>query len=433
MRKRFLAVALIMVLSGCSTSSPQPGQSTAVDQIVTTAVAPVSTSGWTSEPVGDYSQFVGGVDTIAFAPDSRSVAFTNVDTSCCSSATFGWVRSAGGLWQPIANSQDLFVAGPVGGTLGGPTDVVWFKDRFVAVGTRGAGVPGEQAEGNTPAIPTVWTSPDGLTWTATEQPGTLTPTHLQASLSNDLLFGVWTSDENSVVRSTSDGTVWETVSTLTPFAAGQTLYPKSITSISSPDDKPANYAIVGTVNGTSPSTQSSGFVAVSKDGVTWTSRQLSMPQAISDSSADHALFFDGKIMVYGTAYSSQDDGTPVETAIGWTSTDGGLTYTESPIQSNCGGAFSGAVVDRAAPEPTMFAICTAVVGPQEGDYIASTDQLMVTRNGVDFETPPNMSPEWSTPSEDIAIGPLSLDNGRVVLPVAIPNGDAGRRIALWRA
>jgi hypothetical protein len=450
-RTRFLTVLEVVcasILIGCtgSTSAPTTRVDTAVGASAPaaseTSVPPIAisttevknTSGWTSEPIGTYSQFIGGADLVAFAPDGGAVSFLSVDTSCCSSATSGWARRATESWQPIENSQELFVSGTTDGAFGGPTDVVWFRDQFVAVGARGGGAPAdEQSDGLTPAIPTIWTSPDGLTWTATEQPGSLTPTQLQVSLSSNVLFGVWTAGDNIEVRSTSDGTTWETISTLSPFATGQTLYPTGFASISSADDKPANYLITGTVSSSSPSTQSFGFVAVSKDGETWSTRQLSTTQGTSGSSADHALFFDGKIIVYGTAYSEQEDGTQVDTAVGWTSTDGGLTFTELPLQTNCGGAFSSAVIDRAAPEPTLFAVCTTLVGPQEGDYISSTDQLLFTRDGVVFETPPNMSPEWSTPSENISIGPLSLDNGRVVLPVATPNGDTGRRVTLWRA
>jgi hypothetical protein len=416
-----------------------PTASTPVDDTVvggteaaTTTIASNAESGWTSEPIGTYSQFQGGVDITAFAPDGRGVAFTSVDTSCCSSATFGWARSADGTWKPIANTQETFVAGTVNGGLGGPDKVVWFKDRFIAAGTRGAGAPTD-ADTTPPAIPTIWTSPDGLAWTATETPGNSTPLDLQIALDGETLLGLWTAGENLDIRSTVDGTTWKPVSTITALASGRSLSGAKLVSVSSADDKPIRYAVMGSMSASSGTTV--GFVSITADGITWKTQELPSTPEVKGASAENAVSFNGQIIVYGTANSEKADGAPVNTAVAWVSADGGATFAPLKLTLDCDdGTFSSIVVDKGAPEPTLFAVCTAFDGPPEGDFIPSIDKLLLTHDGAIFETPTAMSPEWSNPSQELSLGSVTTDySGRVVLPVTKSNGDAGRIVTLWRS
>jgi hypothetical protein len=468
MRKRlFLTAALPLLtalLVSCTTSSTSTTEAantsataeTAVDTTATAATAStpvddtmvadtvvggteaattttgITKSGWTSEPVGTYSQFQGGVDITAFAPDGRGVAFTSVDTSCCSSATFGWARSADGNWKPIANTQETFVAGTVNGGLGGPDKVVWFKDRFIAAGTRGAGAPTD-ADTTTPAIPTIWTSPDGLAWTAIESPGESSPLDLLVALDGESVLGLWTSGDDLAIRSTVDGTTWKPVSTITALAAGRSLYGAKLVSVSSADDKPIRYAVMGSMSASSGTTV--GFVSTTADGITWKTQELPSTPEVKGTSAENAVSFNGQIIVYGTANSEKADGAPVNSGVAWVSADGGATFAPFKLTLDCDdGTFSSIVVDKGAPEPTLFAVCTAFDGPPEGDFIPSIDKLLLTHDGAIFETPTAMSPEWSTPSQELSLGPVTTDySGRVVLPVTKSNGDAGRIVTLWRS
>jgi hypothetical protein len=426
------ATAVDTTATAATASTPVDDTLVGGTEAATTTVTGIAESGWTSEPVGTYSQFQGGVDIMAFAPDGRGVAFTSVDTSCCSSATFGWARSAEGTWTPIENTQETFVAGTVNGGLGGPNKLVWFKDRFIAAGTRGAGAPTD-ADTTTPAIPTIWTSPDGLAWTAIETPGESSPLDLLIALDGESILGLWTSGDNLDIRSTVDGITWKPVSTITALEARRSLYGAKLASVSSADDTPIRYAVTGSIS--APSGTTVGFVSTTPDGITWKTQELPSTPEAKSSSADNAVAFNGQIIVYGTANSEKADGAPVNTAVAWASADGGTTFAPLKLTSNCDdGTFSSVVVDKGAPEPTLFAVCTAFDGPQEGDFIPSIDKLVLTHDGATFETPTAMSPEWSTPSQELSLGPVTTDySGRVVLPVTKPNGDAGRIVTLWRS
>jgi hypothetical protein len=351
--------------------------------------------GWSAEPVGTFAQFQGGVDSIAFAPDGRAVAFTSVDTSCCSSATFGWARRAKNespantKWQAVADAQNMFVTGTALGAVGGPVDVAWFRDRFVAIGTRGFRVASD-SDTPTPAIPTTWTSNDGSTWTAHEKPGDSSPLDLLVALDGESLLGLWTSGNNLDIRSTVDGVTWKTVSTITTLRSVSSLYGIELASISSPDDNPARYIVTGTVSSMANPEPTTVFVSMSPDGITWTTQELlsaAPPGENSGTSADAVVAFNGQILVYGTAYSELADGTPSHTALGWTSTDGGRTFAPLKLESTCTGTVTSVGVDRSAPEPTLFAVCTTL-GTREGDSIATTEQLLRTGDGALFETPP---------------------------------------------
>jgi hypothetical protein len=426
------ATAVDTTATAATASTPVDDTMVGGTEAATTTITGIAESGWTSEPVGTYSQFQGGVDTMAFAPDGRGVAFTSVDTSCCSSATFGWARSADGTWKPIANTQETFVAGTVNGGLGGPNKVVWFKDRFIAAGTRGAGAPTD-ADTTTPAIPTIWTSPDGLVWTAIETPGESSPLDLLIALDGESVLGLWTSGDNLDIRSTVDGTTWKPVSTITALEARRSLYGAKLVSVSSADDKSIRYAVTGSMS--APSGTTVGFVSTTSDGITWKTQELPSTPEANSNSAENAISFNGQIIVYGTANSENADGAPVNSAVAWASADGGATFAPLKLTSNCDdGTFSSVVVDKGAPEPTLFAVCTAFDGPPEGDFIPSIDKLLLTHDGAIFETPTAMSPEWSTPSQELSLGPVTTDySGRVVLPVTKPNGDAGRIVTLWRS
>jgi hypothetical protein len=429
---------LVLSLSSCtkdSSSAPATQAPSVTPAPETSAAQP----GWLSERIGTYTQFQGGVDSIAFAPDGRAVAFTSLDTSCCSTATFGWARPAGtsssssrpSEWNPIADAQETFVTGEALGAMGGPVDVAWLKNRFVAVGSRGFRVASD-SDTPTPAIPTTWTSTDGVTWSAHEKPGESTPLDLMVALDGESLLGLWTSGENLDIRSTNDGITWETISTLTTLRSGSSLYGGKLTSISSPDDKPARYIVTGMTTSLANSAPTTAFVSISPDGSTWATQELPAAVEGAGTSVDASASFDGRILVYGTSYSETSDGTPLNKTVGWASVDGGRTFGPVTITSPCSGAVTSVAVDRAAPEPTMFAICTTL-GAQEGDSIAVTDQLVKTNDGVSFETPPNMAAEWSTPSDDLSLGPVTVRDGRIVLPVVKPNGEAGRAVSLWRA
>jgi hypothetical protein len=472
MRKRlFLGTALPLLMAlmvGCTTSSTSTTEAantsaTAMSAVDTTATAATAStpvedtvvggteaatttatskstaeSGWTSEPVGEYSQFQGRVETVAFAPDGRGVAFTSIDTSCCSTATFGWARSADATWKPIPNPKETFVAGKVNGALGGPTKVVWFKDRFIAAGTRGGGAPTDSAteiNSGTPAIPTIWTSPDGLVWTATETPGNSTPLDLLIALDGQTVLGLWTAGENLDIRSTVDGITWKPLSTITTLQAGRSLYVAKLTSVVSADDKPIRYAVTGAMSALATSTtgNTASFVSTTSDGVTWNTQELPNPPHLPNAYPTHAVAFNGQVIVYGTAYY-EIVGSSVNTAVGWASSDGGTTFNPLELSTKCNGSFTSMIVDKAAPEPTLFAVCTALDGTPEGDFIPSLDRLVLTHDGATFETPNAMSPEWSTPSVDSKLGPVTIDgSGRVVMPVIKPNGDAGRIVTLWRS
>jgi hypothetical protein len=413
----------VALLSSCTGSSP-----------TTTTSAPAETtkaaeSGWQPEGIGVFRQFSGGVDHLAFAPDGSAAAFTNVETSCCSTATFGWVRTAGGKWGSINDTQQTFVVGSANGAYGGVDDVVWFNSQFVAVGTRG----GNSTTDGDPIqpIPTVWTSPDGITWTAKEQPSGQVTRDLEVSPDGVTLLGTGATETALMVYSTTNGTTWKELGTIPNPESGKQLFSTDLLIISAPDSTPT-YVATGSFNKVN-SSGASPFVSTSSDGATWTTQELIAPGGTGGSSSDTVVFFENQVIVYGTKYSELADGTPVNTAIGWTSSDKGKTFTAIKLTSNCEGAFSSVVVDQAAPESTMFAVCTALVGPQEGDFISSTDQLVLTRDGSTFETPTNMASEWSTSLKEISVGPVSLDNGRVVLPVGKPNGEEGRQVTLWRA
>jgi hypothetical protein len=454
--RRCLSVAtcfgLVVSLSSCTkgtssapaTQAPAtqaPGTQAPATQAPSATLTPETSaaqSGWLSEKVGTYTQFQGGVDSIAFAPDGRAVAFTSLDTSCCSTATFGWARPVGtssgssgpSEWNPLADAQETFVTGDAFGAMGGPVDVAWFRNRFVAVGSRGFRVASD-SDTPTSAIPTTWTSTDGVTWSAHEEPGESTPLDLLVALDGESLLGLWTSGENLDIRSTNDGITWETISTLTTLRSGSSLYGGKLTSISSPDDKPARYIVTGMTTSLAGSEPTTAFVSISADGSTWATQELTAGVERAGTSVEASVSFNGRILVYGTLYSETTDGTPRNKTAGWASDDGGRTFAPLEIASPCSGAITSVAVDKAAPEPTMFAICTTL-GAQEGDSIAATDELVKTNDGESFETPPNMVPEWSTPSDDLSLGPVTVQDGRIVLPVVKPNGEAGRMVSLWR-
>jgi hypothetical protein len=301
------------------------------------------------------------------------------------------------------------------GGLGGPVDVAWLKDRFIAVGTRGVEVVEEPTSGTA----TTWTSADGLAWTLHEEKGDLAPISMTTSIEGDSLISLWSGDGKLVARKTTDGTAWTTLATVDNVPSGKQFYGSRLTTIGE------RYIATGSISNESTTIPA---VLVSTDATTW--QMVELPDAAS-ATANQAIAFAGQLIVYGTSFDGSD---PIasESTVAWTSTDTGKTFKMTPLSTVCAGSFSSMIVDQAAPETTLFAVCTEFVGEQEGDYIPSTDRLLVSQDGLAFSPSPNQPKEWSTPSDSISIGPLRVDNGRVVVRAVTPNGE-GQALTLWRA
>jgi hypothetical protein len=389
-----------------------------------------SSSGWTSQSVGTLDASLGSIDTIAFAPDGRAVAFSNVERSCCSNDVRAWFRQADGQWIQIDDEKANFVSGSKGtGAFGGPGDVVWFKDRFFAIGTRGGRV-----EPQTPGISTTWVSLDGLTWTATEETVTSRPAGLTASIDGSTLFGVWSTDAGKViVRSTTDGKTWTYVSSFNAGRLGVSLSPSEFATVSAgPDGKP-QMVIVGSLATSATAAATDAFVATSSDGLSWTIAVLPPPPDTKGKSfvvANHIIAFDGSIEVHGHSYPDNNEDVPTETNIGWRSHDG-QPFVRFEVKAGCRGTLTSIVVDQAAPETTLFAVCAAQIGPAEGDFAPISTQLVISHDGTTFEPAPSVPNEWATPSTDIDIGPVAIDSGKVVVAVGRPNTDVDRSVTLW--
>jgi hypothetical protein len=393
----------------------------------------VETSGWTEQPIGTLS--AGQVDVMAFAPDGKAVAFSTVDTSCCSVAVTGWARTATGSWASIENMQETFVQGPEGGPIGGPVDVSWFNDKFIAIGTRG-GSAELQGDG-TPVVPesVAWTSTDGLTWSVANAALSPAPVALAESVDGSSLVGLWGGGEELAIRSTVDGSVWTTPRTITTPQEGSYLFANNITLVSSVLSGSAvrQQIITGNLSPADGSGPLAGFVSISEDGLTWETSVLPSSDSKRSFAATSTALFDGRLVVYGYSYDESNVGVSQTTAVGWASIDGGKTFESIPLTNVCNGSFSSIAVDQASPESRLFAICAVTVEPTEGDYVETTDQLLMTGDGSTFEVAPTTSGEWNTPSVDIGIGPVTSDNGVIVLGVTKAGTDGTRVASVWRS
>jgi hypothetical protein len=404
-----VAVSAAALLVSCSSTDTPPQAPSAP---ATTAVA---ASGWTSELIGESARAVEGISLLAFGPAGQAVALNNFDTSCCSSQTLGWARGTDGEWTAIQDTERTFVTSSPNGGLGGPVDVAWLNDRFIAIGTRGV----EVVEDPKPGTATTWSSTDGLAWTLFEEVGNLAPLSMTTSTDGKSLISLWSGQGELVARSTTDGSTWTTIGTFDNSLSGKQFYGSTVSTVD------GRYVALGSLSDGSTTVAA---VLTSTDAATW--QVVELPSGTAATS-NQVVAFNGQLVVYGTS-SQVSDPTTEEATVAWKSTDGGKTFVSVALESDCAGSFSSVIVDQSAPEPTLFAVCNEISGDQEGDYFPSTDRLLVSRDGVKFEPGTNQPQEWSTPSDSISVGPLATDNGTVVLRAATPNGD-GRRITLWRA
>jgi hypothetical protein len=388
-------------------------------------------SGWKGEPVGAIDAAIGGIDLLAFNPAGLAVAFSTVETSCCSNDVRAWFRPAGGKWASIDSDRANFVAGiNKSGAYGGPTDLVWFKDRFVAVGARGGSV-----EPATASSSTTWVSLDGQNWSAVDEQLSSRAIGLTPSINGETLLGAWATDAGKVVvRSTTDGVTWKYLSSMTAGSLGVSLYPTAIATVGRSNQSP-RILIVGSLSLSQIDTTSAAFVAESTNEKVWALSalpQLPDPTPNISVSAQTIVDLGVAINIYGTLSASQSDSTPIL----WRSSDE-KGYDVQIIDPGCSGTQTNtgsltSIVATASPrDPQMVAVCSFEEGPAEGDYIPIISQLVSSADGITFTPNTPTASGWPTPSVEADIGPVLINNGALVVAVTTPGPGDRRLVALW--
>jgi hypothetical protein len=424
-----------------ATATTTTATTATADTLVSTIAPAPRQVGWVQEPVGPTNSAYGGVDIIAFAPEGQAVAFSIVDTSCCSNEVVGWARSENGVWSSIDSDRAGFIIGADGtGAYGGPTSVMWVNDRFVATGTRGG-----QVEPEVLPTSTIWTSANGLDWTAADTQAsdprsTATIVGLTRSVDGVSLVAAWMTDGREIeLRSTEDGVSWATVGSVstrgeTAGAPKATIVGPSLVTVMIGTNQP-RYLLKGGL-----SFEQEGmwltepYLAMSADGATWTtieltqSPQLALPDGSLSTVVTQVAELNGNLLVYGESYT---EGTESSEQVGWRSADG-TTFEPVSIATGCGGILTSVAPDKPAPEPTMFGICSIADGPREGDYVATRTQLVISRDGSTFEAAPAIPADWGSPSVDTALGPVVVSrNGAITVAVTQPGVGDRRDVSLW--
>jgi hypothetical protein len=418
-----VAATQAVVPTRAVTSAPPTSETTSAVTSASTSVSQAKEGhGWLSENIGTSDSYTGGIDHLVFSPDGHGVAFSVIERSCCTNDVRAWSMQPGGSWASIADAQQQFVEGKSGkGVTGGPTQVVWFKDRFVAIGRRD-GTTDDQRTSNS----TTWTSPDGIAWLSLDETGTSYPVGLTPSTDGASLIGAWMLENGSIsLRSTTDGVKWANVGSFSDPSIAKNLAARSITTIPATQGRPAQYVLAGSSDATKP------YIAISSDGAIWKATTLDTPTGKPMGSADAALVFDDKLIVYGEAFIDDGAGNQSEAALAWSSPDG-VTFTPIDVKATCSGRLQYVTIDQAAPEPTLFGVCSQVEGPVEGDFVDSTTRLVVSHDGVTFDPVQNLPTQWATPSTTIAIGPITFVPGRLVVAVGTTKTEDVRQLTLWK-
>lgn len=442
MKTRYLACAMIMSVSmgGCSESGGRSENSAVSTTLAAASVTeeaqttfrsstPSPIPPWVPETVGTIDGGLGNIDAIAFAPDGTAVAFSLIDTSCCSNRVVGWAKNAGGTWKKIDAETAGFVVGADGlGAYGGPTEVIWFDGRFVAVGTRGG-----QSEPERASTSVTWVSGDGLSWRAYDDTTGSRMSGLAVSPDGTSLLGVRTTEEGAAeIRSTTDGASWTTVARVTSGKAGTVLSSLSLARVSRGAEA-TRYVLFGswfetTADGAS---RTGPFAAISEDGRSWNPVDLTVPPTATPQSVTmtNAVMLDASLILYGFGYGGAGDDDVTQFA--WRSIDMS-TFEQLSVSEPCGGTITSVVADQRAPEPTMFAVCSVVVGPVEGDSVDIRTTLVISRNGAQFEVAPVRPPDLGEPSVEVNLGPLiTRPNGAVTIAVAKPGAPDVRTVTVW--
>jgi hypothetical protein len=378
--------------------------------------------------VGVIDSYTGGVEQFAVAPDGRAVAFSYLQRSCCTNDVRGWWRTPGGQWSAIDAVQSIFVGdGEEGNLSGGPNELTWFNDRFIAVGQRGAVLDVPDTARNT-----TWTSTDGDRWTSIESSALGYAGAGTASLDGATLVAPWNQDDGSViVRSTTDGGSWRDVGTVGVAGSRGTdnsLSAFSLSSFARTDSSEAGYVMAG-------STETfRAFWATSPDGTQWTVSVLDGPDGRLDASASTAIVFDGRLLVFGAGFTEGfadeglEGGEPPEQAVVWDVTDN-VTGAATTIEGCRGGFLDSITVDPSGR--SIWAICSIADGEQEGDYVASTTQLVTSTDGVTFVPIDDVPAAWAVPTTEVTVGPIAITGQGVSVAVTEPGGDGERTVSVW--
>jgi hypothetical protein len=458
MRCRVLALAVSVLMIGCSTpttpvvstnaATNSPASSTAVtsvssiytesteqtpDSLPSAPTIPQPENGWSPQPIGTIDAALGAVTYLAFGPDGAAVAIALIDRSCCSNDVLVWFRR-GGVWSPSVSSTDVFVKDAAGrGTLGGPAAVVWSKDRFIAIGQRGGTADTGPAEtgpadnGTATGTSTTWTSVDGSTWTALDEPTRMSAVGLTPALDGTGVIGAWAQDGGPIaLRKTVDGTSWMPIGELKGKALGTHPSARLLHTLPTAKATSGRYVLVG-------NTESSlGYLATSADGTTWSISVLpGLPDKQQSSASEVVKFGDNidDIIVYGEAFGQDDRGEPTQAAVGWRrSTDG--TYRPFVVDAPCDGRLDDVSVDP-SDASRLLAICSSIDEAVEGDFVATITDLVTSTEGKMFVPLAPTPTVWGRGSSDVVIGPLVVDEGSVSVGVSSITGDERRTAVLW--
>jgi hypothetical protein len=450
-----LVATLVMILSACSSETSSSSTVRVVTAVAVATAAPSTTSatttgpttlaattttttvgsttvasvaGWSSYLVGSLDSSVGAISQLAIALDGRAVAFSYVQRSCCNNDVRGWWRSTDGTWSAIDDVQRIFVTGDAseGGSSGGPNQLVYANDRFIAVGERGAVLDVPES-----SRPTTWTSATGSDWMVDEGGPTGYAAVPTSSLDGNAVLVPWNQDDGTVlIRSTVDGRKWTTVATVGEAkdrGTPDSLSAFSLQAVGPTDATNGQYVMTGSNDAFK------AFVAVSVDGSQWTVTALPSLEGRPDSSASMAVMFGSDLLVYGTTFTegSVDEGTtgePPDQATVWRINDKGA-FTPTVIEG-CPGGFLRSITQDPSGR-AIWAICEIVDGPAEGDYVASTTQLVSSTDGVTFSPVDGVPAPWATPSTDVSIGPMLITNNTLSIAVTSPKDDSTRTVSLW--
>ncbi len=381
---------------------------------------------WVQETIGPTDAASYGLTSLTFAPDGRAVAFSVFDQSCCSNGVSGWARDASGNWTTIAKTQETFVQSSDGsGAMGGPESVAFFKDRFVAIGRRGAILDVENS-----SKVTTWTSRDGLRWTAISDPDNAdnAVVGLLPSLDGSSLVGAWSTGSNVHLRSTVDGETWTEFGHIDTSSIGTYAYVRSI-STQTVNGK-EQYVAIGTVESLDTKLDklaSTAFVATSPDGRSWKSFVLENTTGQPSAVASGVAVLNGALFIYGDGYGDSSE-TTVATA--WRATDG-VTFDPLTV-TGCNGRFVSPTFDPADATPRIVAICSVPDGPIEGDVLFDRTEVLASADGIAFAPIDDAPSAWGSPSTDVALGPVTVDHGSLVIGVGDTRlGNTGS-VSIWR-
>jgi hypothetical protein len=421
---------LVTLAAGCSSVKRAiPATSSTTPAPVSTIAAVQRETKWTEQIVG--SQPGGQVIAFAAAPDGRAVAFLEAQRSGLANRITGFTCGVDSKWTSIPVGQEPLVGGRWAITImTGPTHVVWFKDRFIAIGRTGKS-PQQEAQIAT------WVSTDGLTWSVVTEKSDWEPIGLTVSIDGSSVVGVWSPDATIdggrlEFRSSTDGTSWTSKGNHTVKLDSQRFSDPTFSIAPMPKSTASIYVVYEAEGDT-------GKLFTSTDLKTWKAITLEVPidevpMASGEVRPQTIVRSGDGIIAYATMFTYTTNADKIHKTYAWKSTDG-KRFSWLPLDNRCDwyGELHSITADPVLEPSTIFAICVG------GDTVAdpSVDDspyhyLSQSSDGVTFAS--DDSSTFCGPKSDVT-GPVVIDGDGAVSVFAICEGGSGGvapALSLWK-